>query len=80
MDEEREKELVIKREDWECSYEDLCKTSKAKMCIDQWAMAKPMDITFHCIHGFCHGTMGNAIIWQNPYTMTFATVYDFCHA
>ena len=48
--------------------------------IDQWAMAKPMDITFHRIHGFCHGTMGNAITWQNPYTMTFANVYDFCHA
>ena len=42
-------------------------------------MAKPMDVTFHNIHGFYHGTMGKAIIWQNPYTMTFAMVYDFCH-
>ena len=42
-------------------------------------MAKPIDVTFHNIHGFCHGTMAKAITWQNPYTMTFAMVYGFCH-
>ena len=42
-------------------------------------MAKPMDVTFPNIHGFYHGTMRKAITWQNPYTMTFAMVYDFCH-
>ena len=42
-------------------------------------MAKPMDVTFHNIHGFCHGTMGKPITWQNPYIMSFAMVYGFCH-
>ena len=37
-----------------------------------------LDVTFH-IHGFCHGTMGKPITWQNPYTMTFAMVYGLCH-
>ena len=37
-----------------------------------------LDVRFH-IHGFCHGTMGKPITWQNPYTMTFAMVYGLCH-
>ena len=47
--------------------------------MEYWAMAQPMDVTFHNIHGFCHGTMGKPITWQNPYTMTFAMVYGLCH-
>ena len=47
--------------------------------MEKWAMAKPMDVTFHNIHGFCHGTMGKPITWQNPYIMSFAMVYGFCH-
>ena len=30
VDEAKEKELVIKREDWECSYEDLYKKKQGK--------------------------------------------------
>ena len=37
------------------------------------------DVRFHNTHGFYHGTMGKATIWQNPDTMTFAMVYVFCH-
>ena len=63
--------------------EQFTKVTKRKSIdaenIEYWAMALPMDVTFHNIHGFCHGTMGKPITWQNPYTMTFAMVYGLCH-